>query len=220
MFFTPSSFARLITASDSSGATWPVASDRFSRDDLQHLLGLGKHLAARRDPEPFAGLLENLVLVVGVEGRQPYHLAAAAGHAVEPFDRGGIHAAHRAVERDSAHALAGGDARDFEVVEAAVEHVGIAVNVDVDRARRGAHPRRRRRKTGLCEQHDGKRERGRAREDSRPGLEPLHDLPFSYQNFIARWTAGRAAISSAQRATFAKLSSRAGCVAFMRATTP
>src|SRR6266513_3234076 len=31
MFFTPSSFARLITASDSSGATCPVASDRFSR---------------------------------------------------------------------------------------------------------------------------------------------------------------------------------------------
>src|SRR5256885_1925636 len=31
MFFTPSSFARLITASDSSGATCPVARDRFSR---------------------------------------------------------------------------------------------------------------------------------------------------------------------------------------------
>src|SRR5437762_4718411 len=74
----------------------------IARDDLETLLHFRKDLAARRDLEPFAGLLEDLVLVVRVEGRQPHHLAAAARHAVEPFDRARVHPAHGAVECDPA----------------------------------------------------------------------------------------------------------------------
>ena len=145
----------------------------FPRDDLQYGFNLRGHDIAGRDLD--AGTFrvhQRLDVHVGIEGRQPDHLAASAGHAVHPFHRRRVDAAdgivqddaaedfntrhdfhhqHRAIgghsdmvlEHEAAHALAFGEDGDIDVVHAAPEHVGFGVDVEVDGALGGTGFRRR-----------------------------------------------------------------------------
>jgi hypothetical protein len=78
-------------------------------DDFQNRLHLWRYLTARRHREAL-GIRprECLHMLVGLEGRQPNHLAATAVHAMHPLHRARVNAPDRAVEYDATEHLDAG----------------------------------------------------------------------------------------------------------------